>query len=96
MNKRLSEYELCVKKLRALAGFNDAKPKSIREALRDDSFEDTIREALHCKLLDNWPLDAQSQFMESLRGLNDMQKRVRIHEMAYSLYRAEKYALSPV
>lgn len=90
MKRSFSEYEHCVEKLRRMAGIETAKPKSIREALRDNSFHDTIQEAGHCRLLDGWSLSEQTAFIESLAGLTDMQKRVRVHEMAYRLHRTHQ------
>lgn len=93
MKRNFSEYEHCVEKLQRMAGIETARPKSIREALRDNSFHDTIQEAGHCRLFDGWSLSDQAAFIESLAGLTEVQKRVRVHAMAYELYRAQSDVL---
>lgn len=88
MHRDLSDYHHCVGKLRIMAGIRESRPKSIREALRDNTFFDTIQEAVHCRLLDYWPLREQQAFLSGISGLTDAEKSVRIYEQAYELYRA--------
>jgi hypothetical protein len=96
MTRDFSEYQHCVRKMMLMVGISDRKPKSIREALRDNSFYDTIREATHCRLMDHWPLREQKIFLESLSGMSEIEKRVRIYDMAYELHKADRYAIGSV
>lgn len=87
-------YLQCVEKLRLMAGIQVKKPQSIREAMRDSALDDFIQEAVHCRLMDGWPLREQQAFLESLTGMAEMEKRVAIHELAYSLYKTYQCAVS--
>lgn len=86
-----ADYHNCVAKLRHMAGLQGAKLKSIRESIRDDTFRLDMTNALRCDLLENWPLRSQIQFLDSLAGLSDAEKSVRIYAAAYGLYRQSRF-----
>lgn len=90
MNRENSDFHHCAQKIFLMAGVGVKKPKSIREALLDNTFYDTIQEATHCRLLEFWPLGEQRIFLESLEGMGERQKRVKIYEIAYGLYKAAR------
>lgn len=83
-------YHNCVAKLRHMAGLQVAKLKSIRESIRDNTFGLDMANALRCDLLENWPLREQIRFLDSLAGLSDKEKSVRIYAAAYGLYRESR------
>jgi hypothetical protein len=83
-------YHNCVAKLRHMAGLKGAKLKSIRESIRDNTFPSDLRNAIRCDLLENWPLRSQIQFLDSLVGLSDAEKSVKIYDAAYGLYRQQR------
>lgn len=83
-------YRNCVAKLRHMAGLPGAKLKSIRESIRDNTFPLEMRNALRCDLLENWPLKSQIEFLDSIAGLSEAQKSVRIYAAAYGLYRHDR------
>lgn len=85
-------YHNCVAKLRHMAGLKGTKLKSIRESIRDNTFRLDIANATRCDLLENWPLRAQIQFLDSLAGLSEAAKSVRIYAAAYGLYRQTQVA----
>jgi hypothetical protein len=92
MDPDYTEYLRCVEKIKSMAGLVGKKSKSIRESLRDDSFEATMDEAVHCRLFEFWSLREQQVFLEDISPLSEIEKRVRIHEMAFSLYKLDKFA----
>lgn len=85
-----ADYHNCVAKLRHMAGLKGAKLKSIRESIRDNTFRLDMSNAMRCDLLENWPLRAQIQFLDSLAGLSDAEKSVKIYEAAYTLYKQQR------
>ncbi len=90
MNRDYLEYLRCSEKIKIMAGISVTRAKTIRESLLDDSFQDTILAAVHCRLFDHWPLQEQRVFLEALEGLPEIEKRIRIHEMAYHLHKLDK------
>lgn len=88
----LIAYHNCVAKFRHMAGLKGTKLKSIRESIRDNTFQIDMSNAIRCDLLENWPLRAQIQFLDSLTGLSEAAKSVRIYAAAYGLYRQNQIA----
>lgn len=86
-------YHNCVAKLRHMAGLKGAKLKSIRESIRDNTFRLDMSNALRCDLLENWPLREQIRFLDSLAGLSDTEKSVRVYAAAYGLFRQSRFNL---
>ncbi len=83
-------YHNCVAKLRHMAGLRVARLKLIRESIRDNTFRLDMTNAIRCDLLENWPLGEQIRFLDSLAGLSEAEKSVRIYDAAYSLYRLHR------
>lgn len=94
MSQHDAEYNRCVEKIKGMAGLPVRRAKTIRESIRDNSFREAIDEAIHCKLIENWPLSEQKKFLDNLVGLTDAEKNIRIHETAYQLYKIWNTAVS--
>lgn len=81
------EYLSAVERLKAVCGLQVTQSRSVRELLRDASFENDFFRAIDSELLACWPLGEQLSFFRAVEKLTAPEKSVRIHAQVYGLYR---------
>jgi hypothetical protein len=85
---RYTAFARCVDRIKYMAGQAAPHTKSIRDAIRDGSFSDTMDEGLDCELMEVWHLQDQIDFLTRIQNLDASGQNIQIYETAYALYRA--------